>query len=133
MAIKLKSKREIELMRRAGAVVRRVLERLGEMTAPGVTTAALDAEAERLTRELGAQALFKNVPGRGGPFPGTTCISINEQLVHGIPSERVICSGDIVSIDYGCRLDGYCADAAMTWAVDSPSDRDVSTERSDIA
>lgn len=117
MAIKLKSKREIELIRRAGAVVRQVLERLGAMAAPGVTTAMLDAQAERLTRELGAQALFKGVPGRGGPFPGTSCISINEQLVHGIPSERAFRAGDIVSIDYGCRLDGYCADAAVTCMV----------------
>lgn len=114
MAIRLKSPREIELMRRAGGVVERVLSRLREMVAPGVTTSRLDAEAERLTLDLGAEALFKGVPGKGGPFPGTICVSINEQVVHGIPSERVIRSGDIVSIDYGCRLDGYCGDAATT-------------------
>jgi len=117
VAIKLKSGREIELMRRAGAVVREVLQRLGEMVAPGVTTAELDAEAERLTHELGGEALFKGVPGRGGPFPGTICASIDEQVVHGIPSERPIGPGQIVSIDYGCRLDGYCADAAATFMV----------------
>lgn len=123
MAIKLKSKREIELMRRAGGVVRRVLDRLSDMAAPGVATADLDAEAERLTRDLGAEALFKGVPGRGGPFPGTTCISVNEQLVHGIPSQRRIRPGDIVSIDYGCRLDGYCADAAVTCIIEKPAER----------
>ena len=115
MAIRLKSPREIELMRQAGGVVHQVLSRLGEMVAPGVTTDLLDAEAERLTRDLGAEALFKGVPGQGGPFPGTICVSINEQVVHGLPSERVICNGDIVSIDYGCRLDGYCGDAAATF------------------
>ena len=105
-------------MRRAGAVVRQVLQRLGEMVAPGVTTAELDAEAERLTRELGGEALFKGVPGRGGPFPGTICASIDEEVVHGIPSEdRAIRPGQIISIDYGCRLDGYCADAAATFVV----------------
>ena len=117
MAIKLKSPREIELMRQAGAVVHRVLGRLGEMVAQGITTGELDAEAERLTKESGAEALFKGVPGRGGPFPGTICVSINEQVVHGIPSDRAVRAGDIVSVDYGCRLDGYCADAAATFVV----------------
>ena len=123
MAIKLKSPREIELMRQAGIVVRKVLDRLGEMVAPGVTTGALDAEAERLTGELGAEALFKGVPGRGGPFPGTICASINEEVVHGIPSDRAVRAGDIVSVDYGCRLDGYCADAAATFLVGEPPAR----------
>lgn len=129
MAIKLKSPREIELMRQAGSVVHQVLSRMGEMVAPGVTTGDLDAEAERLTRELGADGLFKGVPGRGGPFPGTICASINEQVVHGIPSKRVIRNGDIVSVDYGCRLDGYCGDAAKTFIageVDRDTDRLVS-------
>ncbi len=124
MAIRLKSPREIELMRQAGNVVHQVLSRLGEMVAPGVTTGRLDAEAERLTRDLGAEGLFKGVPGKGGPFPGTICASINEQVVHGIPSERAIRDGDIVSIDYGCRLGGYCGDAARTFVAGEVS-RDV--------
>lgn len=124
MAIRLKSSREIELMRQAGSIVHQVLSRLGEMVAPGITTGRLDAEAERLTRDLGAEALFKGVPGQGGPFPGTICVSINEQVVHGLPSERVIRNGDIVSIDYGCRFDGYCGDAAMTFIAGEVS-RDV--------
>jgi methionyl aminopeptidase len=117
LAIKLKSQREIELMRNAGRVVAAVLKRLGEMIAPGVTTAELDAEAVRLTQAMGATCLFKGVPGRGGPFPGNICASINEQVVHGIPSSRAIRVGDVVSIDFGARLDGYCGDAAGTWLV----------------
>lgn len=104
-------------MRQAGLVVSQVLRRLGEMIAPGVRTIDLDAEADRLCRQLGAQSLFKGVPGAGGPFPGNICCSINEQVVHGIPSERTIRDGDIVSIDYGCRLAGYCGDAAETFVV----------------
>ncbi len=111
-------------MRQAGSIVHQVLSRLGKMVAPGITTGRLDAEAERLTRDLGAEALFKGVPGQGGPFPGTICVSINEQVVHGLPSERVIRNGDIVSIDYGCRFDGYCGDAAMTFIAGEVS-RDV--------
>jgi len=117
VAIKLKSQREIELIDRAGSIVCRVLRRMGEMIAPGVTTGELDAEAERLGAEMGAEALFKGVPGRGGPFPGNICASIDEQVVHGIPSDRRLREGEIVSIDYGCRLDGYCGDAAETFIV----------------
>ncbi len=117
MAIKLKSPREIELMRRAGRLCHRVLSRLGEIVAPGVTTGELDGEAERLTAEFSADALFKGVPGQGGPFPGTICASVNEEVVHGIPSGRVVRNGDLVSVDYGCRLDGYCGDAAVTFVV----------------
>lgn len=122
MAIKLKSHREIELISRAGTVVRRVLDRLGEMVAPGVTTGELDAEAEKLTAKFGAKALFKGVAGRGGPFPGTICASINEELVHGIPSDRRVVAGDIVSVDYGCRLEDYCADAAETYVLGQAGD-----------
>ena len=107
-------------MRRAGSICKKVLTRLGEMVAPGVTTAELDAEAARLTESMGAAGLFKGVPGprRGiGPFPGIICASINEEVVHGIPSDRKICSGDVISIDYGCRLNGYCGDTATTFMV----------------
>ncbi len=119
MPIKLKSQREIEQMRRAGRVCHEVLRRLGEMVAAGVTTGQLDEEAERLTAAHSAEALFKGVPGPGGPFPGTICVSVNEQVVHGIPSDRRLGEGDIVSIDYGCRIEGYCGDAAATFPVGS--------------
>ena len=127
VAIRLKTPEQIERMRRAGHIVRRVLDRLEAIIAPGVTTEQLDAEAERLCRDDGAECLFRGVPGRGGagPFPGNICASLNEQVVHGIPSRRVIRSGDIVSIDFGVRLDGWCADAAETFIVGEVSD-DVS-------
>ena len=116
MAIRLKTARQIEQMRQAGRVVRRVLDRLIEMMSPGVTTAELNAEAEAMCRAAGAEPLFKGVPGRGGagPFPACVCTSLNEQVVHGIPSDRRIRDGDIVSIDFGVRLNGWCGDAAET-------------------
>lgn len=117
MAYNLKSKREIELMRAAGRVVRSVLNRLGEIAAPGMTTGELNAEAERLTADAGATCLFKGVPGPKGPFPGAICCSINEQVVHGIPGGRAIEDGDLVSIDFGVRLNGYCGDAATTLVI----------------
>ena len=119
MAILLKTPQQIERIRRAGQIVRKVLDRLGEMVAPGVTTEELDAQAERLCRELGGTCLFKGVPGRGraGPFPGNICASLNEEVVHGIPSARAIRPGDIVSVDFGVKLDGWCGDAAATFIV----------------
>ena len=117
MAITLRSRREIELMRRAGAVVANVLSKLEEMARPGVTTARLDRVALQMTVEAGAKALFKGVrsPVSNAPFPGAICASINEQVVHGIPSENTrLRDGDILSVDFGVRLNGYCGDAAVT-------------------
>lgn len=114
MAFKLKSPREIELMRDAGRLVHEVLVAMAQMAAPGVTTAELDRLAERMCQDAGAQCLFKGVPGAGGPFPGNICCSINEQVVHGIPGPRQIAAGDLVSLDFGVRLHGYCGDAATT-------------------
>ncbi len=104
-------------MRRAGAVVADVLSELQKAAKPGVTTGHLDAMALRLTQEAGAQALFKGVKHPAGrrPFPGAICASINEEVVHGIPADdRVLGAGDILSIDFGVRLNGYCGDAALT-------------------
>jgi methionyl aminopeptidase len=117
MAITLRSRREIELIRRAGAVVADVLSKLQEIAEPGVTTARLDSVALQITADAGAEALFKGVrsPLSRSLFPGAICTSINEQVVHGIPSETVkLKDGDILSIDFGARLDSYCADAAVT-------------------
>ncbi|HRU14202.1 MAG TPA: type I methionyl aminopeptidase [Anaerohalosphaeraceae bacterium] len=117
MPIKLKSRREIEKIRQAGLVVAKVLSKLKEEAKPGVSTAHLDAIARRMTREAGAIALFEGVPNPygGPPFPGAICASINEQLVHGIPSPEVVLkSGDLLSVDFGVKLDGYCGDAAFT-------------------
>ena len=117
MAITLRSRREIELMRRAGAVVANVLSKLREIAKPEMTTAWLDNVALQMTVEAGAEALFKGVrsPVSNAPFPGAICASINEQVVHGIPSESTrLHDGDILSIDFGVRLNGYCGDAAVT-------------------
>ncbi len=117
MAITLRSRREIELMRRAGAVVADVLSELQKAAKPGVTTGHLDALALRLTHEAGAEALFKGVrhPAGKRPFPGAICASINEEVVHGIPSDdTALRPGDVLSIDFGVRLNGYCGDAALT-------------------
>ena len=117
MAITLRSRREIELIRGAGAVVAGVLSKLQEIALPGVTTAFLDDAASQMTCEAGARPLFKGVknPHARIPFPGAICASINEQVVHGIPSDSDrLKEGDILSIDFGVQLDGYCADAAVT-------------------
>ncbi len=104
-------------MHRAGAVVADVLSQLQTIAAPGVTTADLDDVAMKMTTTAGAEALFRGVrsPQAKIPFPGAICASVNEQVVHGIPShETVLQAGDILSIDFGVRLDGYCGDAAVT-------------------
>jgi methionyl aminopeptidase len=89
------------------------------MVAPGLTTRDMEDEARRLTDASGAESLFLGVPGRGkaGPFPAYLCVSVNEELVHGIPSRRALRDGDIVSVDFGVRLDGWCGDAAETFLV----------------
>jgi len=120
MAITLRSRREIELMRNAGAVVAGVLSKLQEIAGPGVSTAELDDAAAKMTLQAGAQPLFKGVrsPHARIPFPGVICASINEQVVHGIPSSHVkLRESDILSIDFGARLRGYCGDAAVTIAI----------------
>jgi methionyl aminopeptidase len=120
MAITLRSRREIGLMRKAGAVVADVLLKLKEISEPGITTAWLDRVALQMAAEAGAEALFKGVrsPVARMPFPGAICASINDEVVHGIPSEDTkLKNGDILSIDFGVRLNGYCADAAITIAI----------------
>ena len=120
MAITLRSRREIELMRKAGAVVAGVLLKLKEIAEPGMTTAWLDSVALQMVADAGAEALFKGVrsPAARIPFPGAICASINEQVVHGIPSEDTkLKNGDVLSIDFGVRLNGYCGDSAVTVAI----------------
>ena len=117
MVITLRSRRELDMLRKAGLVVAKVLSKLKELAKPGVSTGHLDAVAAQMTKDAGAIALFKGVPCpyMHKPFPGVICASVNEQLVHGIPSENVILhEGDILSVDFGVKLDGYCGDAAFT-------------------
>jgi methionyl aminopeptidase len=117
--MRYKSAREIELMRRAGSLVADVLDEVCACTVVGVTTDELNATAERMIAAAGAEALFKGVVNRAAhrPFPAALCISVNDEVVHGIPGERALRSGDVVSIDCGVRLNGYCGDAARTVAV----------------
>jgi methionyl aminopeptidase len=103
-------------MRRAGLLVWRALDLARSMIRPGITTGAIDTAVEQFFAEHGAQPLFKGVPGKV-PFPAVTCISVNEEVVHGIPGRRELREGDIVSIDTGCRLQGWCGDAAVTFPV----------------
>jgi methionyl aminopeptidase len=112
----IKSEREIALMRAAGLVVWGAHNVAAQLVKPGITTAEIDAAVDKYITEQGAQALFKGVPGKV-PYPAATCISVNEQLVHGIPGLRRLKDGDIVSIDLGARLNGWCGDAAVTHAV----------------
>jgi methionyl aminopeptidase len=111
MAIVCKSPAEIEKMRRSGHIVREVLDALKDAVAPGVTTMDLERIAERLIRDAGAKPAFKGYYD----YPCVLCTSINQEIVHGIPSDkRVLKAGDLISIDCGVVLDGYYGDAAIT-------------------
>jgi methionyl aminopeptidase len=109
----LKSPREIALMREAGKVVAEALRLCRAMAQPGVRTIDIDRAVEDVFTRRGAVPLFKSYPGRV-PFPAVTCLSINEQVVHGIPGQRVLRAGDLFKVDTACKLNGWCADAAVT-------------------
>jgi len=114
MAIVCKSPAEIEKMRRSGRVVRQVLDHMRTLVAPGVTTMDLERAAEMKMKELGVKPAFKGYYD----YPCVLCTSINEEIVHGIPSDkRMLKEGDIVSVDCGVVLDGYYGDAAITLPV----------------
>ena len=108
--ITCRSTAEIEKLRRVNQLVGSILAELRAMVAPGVTTEEIDARAETRVREAGAQPAFKGYHG----YPATVCASINEQVVHGIPSKRGLVEGDIISIDMGAKLDGFFGDCAVT-------------------
>jgi len=119
MAIQLKSKEDIEKMRAAGRVVHKVLQRCQEICQPGVTTREIDEEAYRVFTAQGATGLFKNYPTyrSGEGFPSNLCISVNDVVVHGIASDQIIKDGDVVGVDCGVQLDGWCGDSATTLMV----------------
>ncbi len=100
-------------MRKAGRIVAEVFELTRELIKPGITTAELDKAAEKHILKCNAKPLFK---GYGG-FPATMCISVNDEVIHGIPGKRVLQEGDIVSVDVGAQIEGFCGDAARTFAV----------------
>jgi methionyl aminopeptidase len=120
--ITIKSEREIELMREAGGLVGRVLDMLEQEIAPGMSTKRLDELAEQFIREHGAVPSFLNYVPKGEPgvtpYPATLCVSIDEEVVHGVPSaKRIIHEGEIVSVDCGVYKSGYHGDAARTYIV----------------
>jgi len=116
--IALKSKREIDIMRDCGKILAAVLKDLRTYAEPGMTTLDLDKRAENLIRELGGTPAFKGYRG----FPGTLCVSLNDEVVHGIPSERKLKEGDVLSCDLGVKYKNYFTDAARTWALGSVPD-----------
>lgn len=109
----LRTPAEIEQMRRAGSLVGQVLEKLREHVAPGVSTRELDAIAENMICSRGGVPSFKGYRG----YPASICASVNNEIIHGIPGDRMLVDGDIISIDCGAMLGGYHGDAAMTFPV----------------
>ena len=109
-----KSKSELEIMREANRIVARVLDRLGEIIEPGISTARLNDEAEEMIEKAGGVPVFKGYRG----FPAAICASLNNEVVHGIPdSKRIAAEGDILSVDVGVRFKGFCGDSARTYPV----------------
>ncbi len=116
----LKTEKDIWKMRKAGLLTWAAHELIRRTIHAGMTTRELDAEVEKLFTRNCAVGMFKGVPGRV-PFPAVTCMSLNDQVVHGIPSDRVIQDGDLVSVDTGCKIDGWCGDSAYTSLVGNVS------------
>jgi len=108
----LKSARELVLMRESGKLVARALQICRDLAKPGVKTIEIDQAVERFYAAHNATPLFKGYPGKV-PFPAVTCLSVNEEVVHGIPKGRVLRDGDLLKVDTACRLNGWCADRAI--------------------
>ena len=114
----LKTDDEIELLRQSNLLVGKTLAEVAKLIQPGVTTRQLDKVAEEFIRDHGAIPTFKGYPSPyGEPFPGTLCTSVNEQVVHGIPNDVPLKDGDIISVDCGTLLNGFCGDSAYTFCV----------------
>lgn len=121
--IYLKTDDEIELLRAANLLVSQTLAELAKLIQPGVTTKQLDAVAEEFIRDHGAIPTFKGYPNPfGGDFPASICTSVNEVVVHGIPDDKPLNEGDIVSIDCGTQLNGFCGDSCYTFCVGEVSE-----------
>ena len=114
----LKTDDEIELLRQSNLLVGKTLAEVAKLIKPGVTTKELDKVAEEFIRDHGAIPTFKGYPSPyGSPFPGTLCTSVNDQVVHGIPNDVPLKDGDIVSVDCGTLMNGFCGDSAYTFCV----------------
>lgn len=114
----LKTDDEIELLRQSNLLVGRALAEVAKLIKPGVTTLELDRVAEEFIRDNGAIPTFKGFPNQyGQPFPGSICASVNDQVVHGIPNDKPLQEGDIVSVDCGTYMNGFCGDSAYTFCV----------------
>ncbi len=121
--IVLKNRDEIEIMRRTNLIVAEILEELRALVRPGVATAQLDRLAEDLTRKAGARPAFKGYRVGAHVYPKTLCVSVNEEVVHGIPSDaRTLQGGDIVGLDFGVFYQGFYGDSAVTVPVGQPDD-----------
>lgn len=139
--LNLKSSREINLMRPAGLAVWQALQIATKLAVPGNTTGEIDAAVRQFYQQLDAEPLFLDYPNStpGKPaFPGVTCTSINEQVVHGIPGDYVLCEGDVLSIDTGCRIHNWCGDSAVTLPIGTIDPRvrrllDVTTQALQMA
>lgn len=126
MSIEVKSPEQLRLMRRAGLVVAEGLRAMEEFADVGVTTAEIDAVGRDVLAAAGARSSFLNYGAEYGTgFPGVACISVNDELVHGIPGDRVLQDGDVVSVDFGAIVQGWHGDAARTFIVGSPRPIDV--------
>lgn len=123
--ISIKSKKELEIMRRAGEINAEALQAAADTCVPGATTADVDAAAEAVLKKHGVYSPFKNYPGPY-PYPASTNVSINEELVHGIPGKRKLKEGDIVSIDCGTLYESFVADSAITVPVGTISEQAMS-------
>ena len=119
----LKTEDEIEMMRAANQLVGKTLAEISKVIKPGVTTAQLDKLADEFIRDNGAVPTFKGFPNPyGGPFPASICASVNDQVVHGIPDNRDLVDGDIVSVDCGTLLNGFNGDSCYTFCVGEVSE-----------
>jgi len=121
----LKTAEDMAGIRKAGHLVSAALRLARGMALPGTKLEDIDRAVENFFRDHGAEPLFKGYPGKV-PYPGSTCLSVNEQVVHGLPGPRLLAEGDLLKVDTACRLDGWCADAAITvgiGAISSAKDR----------
>lgn len=123
MSINIKSQSEIEKMRKAGRALALVMKKISEEIKPGISTGEIDELAEKLILESGARPAFKGYGSKKNPFPATICASLNEGVVHGIPSRDIILKdGDVFKIDMGLEMDGFFADMARSFAIGEVSE-----------